>query len=251
MDVLDALDRLRSNPWIGEGGDPKSVVFHPGLKESEVDAFEARLGVPLPLDYRRLLLVCREIEGLAVELDFTSASLFYGNEGLVSHGVPFAHDGFGNHWVVDCLAHPEERAAIFYDCHDAPVFLYQGNGMAEFLLDLIILETEEGRSTNDAVHEDRLFDVWGENPGTIARAEALASPDTSIRAFAEGLDDAFLLVDLRAVPVGMGFSWGRFGPETRLRRYREERLFAYAPPLRKPGLLSRLSGRGQGSVPFH
>lgn len=38
----------------------------------------------------------------------------------------------------------------------------------------------------------------------------------------------------------MGVSWGRFGPRTELRRHGYERLFAYAPPEKKPGLLSRL-----------
>jgi hypothetical protein len=38
----------------------------------------------------------------------------------------------------------------------------------------------------------------------------------------------------------MGVSWGRFGPRTELRRHGYERLFAHAPPEKKPGLLSRL-----------
>ena len=40
----------------------------------------------------------------------------------------------------------------------------------------------------------------------------------------------------------MGFSWGRHGPRTELRRHGYERLFAYAPPEEKPGLLRRLFG---------
>jgi hypothetical protein len=41
-------------------------------------------------------------------------------------------------------------------------------------------------------------------------------------------------------PVGMGFSWGRYGLRTDVRRQGHERLFAYAPLEKQPGLLRRL-----------
>jgi hypothetical protein len=93
----------------------------------------------------------------------------------------------------------------------------------------------------DDVHEDRLFNVWGENPGTLDHAAARAGDD-QLRAFAEELDDRFVFVDLRSPEIGMGFSWGRHGPKTEVRRHGYERLFAYAPPERKPGVLGRLFG---------
>jgi hypothetical protein len=94
-------------------------------------------------------------------------------------------------------------------------------------------------SAVDDVHEDRLFNVWRDNPGTLDRPAALAG-DERLSAFAEKLDDRFTFVDLRSPPVGMGFSWGRYGPRTDVRRDGNERLFAYAPPERRPGLLRRL-----------
>jgi hypothetical protein len=45
----------------------------------------------------------------------------------------------------------------------------------------------------------------------------------------------------------MGFSWGRYGPVTELRRGGYRRLFAYAPPDRKPGLLRRFLDRETSS----
>jgi hypothetical protein len=91
----------------------------------------------------------------------------------------------------------------------------------------------------DDVHEDRLFEVWRRNPATLDRAAALAG-DNDMRAFAAGLDERFTFVDLRAPEIGMGFSWGRHGPRTQIRRHGYERLFAYAPPEKKPGLLRRI-----------
>jgi hypothetical protein len=94
-------------------------------------------------------------------------------------------------------------------------------------------------SAVDDVHEDLLFNVWRDNPGTLDRSAALAG-DERMSTFAAELDDRFTFVDLRSPPVGMGFSWGRYGPRTDVRRHGDERLFAYAPPEKRPGLLRRL-----------
>lgn len=93
----------------------------------------------------------------------------------------------------------------------------------------------------DDVHEDRIFNVWRENPGVLDRAAALAGDDELCR-FAEGLDDRFVFVDLRSPEIGMGFSWGRYGPDTEFRRDGTRRLFAYAKPERRRGRLRRLFG---------
>jgi len=92
------------------------------------------------------------------------------------------------------------------------------------------------------VQDDRLFDVWRRNPGVIDHATASSSLDPSLRAFAATLREEFQIVDLRRVDPGMGFSWGRYGPRTEVRRYGYERIFAYARPPRT-GLLAKLFGR--------
>jgi hypothetical protein len=43
-----------------------------------------------------------------------------------------------------------------------------------------------------------------------------------------------------SAPLGVVFSWGRSGPRAGVRRHGHERLFAYAPPEKTPGLLRRL-----------
>lgn len=64
--------------------------------------------------------------------------------------------------------------------------------------------------------------------------------DDELRAFAAMLDDRYTIVDLRTAEIGMGFSWGRYGPATRVRRDGYRLLFAYAPPEPRPSLLRRL-----------
>jgi hypothetical protein len=82
--------------------------------------------------------------------------------------------------------------------------------------------------------------VWKENPGTLTVAEA-ASGDATLASFASSLEPEFTVIDLRTAPVGMGFSWGRFGPTTVVRRHGEERVFAYgADRSQRRGFLGRI-----------
>ncbi len=79
-------------------------------------------------------------------------------------------------------------------------------------------------------------------PGAMTRAGAAASTDPALRAFAATLDDRFLVVDLRRAELGAGFAWGRFGPDTTIRRAGLQRIFACAPPA--PGRWNPLRHRG-------
>ena len=83
--------------------------------------------------------------------------------------------------------------------------------------------------------------MWRESPGELDHAAALEGDD-ALRAFAATLDGRYTIVDLRTPTIGMGFSWGRHGPATEIRRDGYRRLFGYAPaePKPKSGLLGRL-----------
>jgi hypothetical protein len=154
-------------------------------------------------------------------------------------GLPLAGDGFGNFWILDLTPDEVETAPVFFTCHDPPVILYQSPDISDFLHEAFRMLVPPHASAVDDVHEDRLFNVWRDNPGTTERSAALAS-DERLSAFAGELDDRFTFVDLRSSPVGMGFSWGRYGPRTDVRRHGHERLFAYTAPEKRPGLLRRL-----------
>jgi hypothetical protein len=98
------------------------------------------------------------------------------------------------------------------------------------------------KSLVDDVHEDRRFDVWRKNPGVLDQQTAATSPDPGLRAFATVLPEHFQIIDLRKADPGMGFSWGRYGPKTEVRRHGHERVFAYAKPP-KTGLWAKLFGK--------
>jgi len=244
MAILDTLELAKTTKYRNEDGEEVEVDFLPGLQQSELDAIEKNIGASLPVDFSEIAKACGVIEGFLEPLDFSGVP--FEMPEAFPHGHAFAGDGYGNFWVVDCLSLQEETSNIYFVCHDAPVILYQCDGIETFLSELVREFTEPLSSLIHAVHEDTIAEVWKTNPGTVSRFEAIDSPDASISAFAEQLDERFVLVDLRNASPGEGFSWGRYGPQTELRRYGEERIFAYAQPQKEPGLFARIFARRGG-----
>jgi hypothetical protein len=216
----------------------------PGLRIDEIDSLARSLPTPPPDDVRDLLEFCSGIEGALEQIDFTGRTLGlgFGLELVVPHALPIAHDGCGNYWVVDLQAESSDWGPIYYCCHDAPVFLLQAATVQQFVDEVLKMYIPPHKSLIDDVHEDRLFDVWGRNPGVIPHADALISTDPDLKVFAARLRSDFQLIDLRSAPIGMGFSWGRYGPNTEIERFGALPIFAYRKPERT-GLLSRLFSR--------
>jgi SMI1/KNR4 family protein SUKH-1 len=240
MDPAEAIRDAQSTRLVDDDGHGIALALAPGLPPAEIEGLAHELGVPLPRELRALLGHTTGIDGGPLEaIDFTGRSLSFGAPETFPTGLPIAADGFGNFWILDLPPVEVETAPVFYVCHDPPVILYQSPDIGDFLHEAFRMLVPPHVSAVADVHDDRLFHVWRDNPGTLDRSAALAG-DLRLSDFAAGLDDRFMFVDLRAAPVGMGFSWGRHGPRTELRRHGHERLFAYAPPEKRPGRLRRL-----------
>lgn len=229
MSVWDEIQRARS------------LESAPPLSETDIEDVSRRAGVALPREVVELLRRCGGIEGALGQVDFSGRTIEFEAEDLFPHALAIASDAEGNFWVSDVTSDASEVAPVFFVGHDPPVVLYQSPDLEHFVRELIRMGQSPHRSLIDDVREDRSFEVWRRNPGTVSRAEAARSSDAELRAFAASLDDRFTIVDLRSPEVGMGFSWGRYGPNTIVRRHGETRMFAYAAPERR-GFWSRLTG---------
>jgi hypothetical protein len=242
MDPLEAIRRAQATRLLDEDGGEVEFELAPALPPADIERLADDIGVPLSRELRALLERTAGIDGGPLELiDFTGRSLSFGAPETFPSGLPIAGDGFGNFWVLDLTPADVETAPVFFACHDPPVILYQSPDIGDFLHEAFRMLVPPHASAVDDVHEDRLFNVWRDNPETLEHSAALAS-DENLSAFAAELDDRFTFVDLRSSPVGMGFSWGRYGPRTNVRRHGYERLFAYARPEKTPGFLRRLFG---------
>lgn len=90
------------------------------------------------------------------------------------------------------------------------------------------------KSLVEDVHEDRLKEVWLDNPDLITVGDARAVGDKVVAEFARTLPDGWNLIDLREPEIGAGFSWGRC---EEFRRHPDAMIFALK--FKEPGRLSR------------
>ena len=231
MAAVDVLREAARRQLVSDDGEPVRLDFDPPLTEPEIGAFQQTLPCPLPPDIRELLRFCRGFEGGAADfVDFTGARCSFAHEEVFPHGLPIAADGYGNFWVVDLTPQSTAWGPIYFACHDAPVILYQGPDLEHFLAELLKLSAPPHTSAVSEVHDDRRHHVWRKNPGVRPQAECLASGDPVLSAFARELEPAFQVVDMRNCDVGFGFSWGRYGPDTVIRRCGTLPVFAYRAP---------------------
>lgn len=239
MTPLDLVREASTKEFRSEDGEPISLTLLPGLSDSEIAAFESSLPCPLPSGIRDLLSFCRGFDGLLESVDFAGLRDGFELPEVFPQGLPVAHDGYGNYWVVDLLPDSRSFGPIYFACHDAPVILFQSPTIEHFLLELFKLFTPPFKSLIDDVHEDRIFDVWRKNPGVLPHDRCIQSEDPQLASFARELDPSFQIVDLRNPRVGFGFSWGRYGPKTVLRRFGTQPVFAYQ---KRSGFLKRIFG---------
>lgn len=177
------------------------------------------------------------------EVDFVGMGDELGLPEIFPHGHPIMRDGCGNYWVVDLKPYSKEWGPIYFACHDPSAILYQSPNLEEFLTELFRLHVPPHASAIDDVADDRIFNVWRENPGVMEQEEALTSGDEMLRQFANDLGPGWQFVDLRNAPVGMGFDWARYKVYFETRRCGYEPIFAYQKPGPRKGFLSGLFGK--------
>lgn len=228
MKPLDIIRDTRTKLLTTEDEDPDPLRLDPGLSQEELATFESQLPCKPPPEIRELLSYCSGFTGGAADfVDFTGRQCNFEDKEVFPYGLPVAADGFGNFWVVDLLPSSTIWGPIYFACHDAPVILYQSPSLDHFLTELIKLSIPPWKSLVDDVHEDRLFHVWRKNPGVMTYDECMRSTDIELKAFAQELGPSFQIIDMRKPEIGFGFSWGRYGPDTVIRRHGDLPIFAY------------------------
>ena len=240
MTPLEIIRQAQADTLIDEDGHVVTLELLPSLSQAELQDFADQLPCPIPPEIMELLSACGGFYGTVEQVDFTGRDLIFEFEPAFPDGLPIAADGYGNFWVVDLNPHSTRWGPIYFVCHDAPVVLYQADSLEQFLSELFRMFEPPHQSLVDDVHEDRLANVWQTNPGVLSYEHCLCSEDPILSAFARELDESFQIIDLRRARPGDGFSWGRYGPRTKIKRFRTHAVFAYQKP---KDIISRLLGR--------
>jgi hypothetical protein len=239
MTPLEVIRRAQADSLIDEDGRVVTLELLPGLSETELRDFAHQVPCPVPPEIAELLRTCRGFNGTVEQVDFTGEDLMFGFEEVFPYGLPIAADGYGNFWVVDLHPRTVRWGPIYFACHDPPVILYQADSLEQFLSELFRMFRPPHQSLVDDVHEDRLAHVWRTNPGVLSYEQCLQSGDPVLSAFARELDESFKVIDLRRAKPGDGFSWGRYGPRTLVKRFGTHAVFAYQ---KRKGFFTRLFG---------
>jgi len=221
--------------------DSSSFKLHPPLNKAEIREFEATLSCSLPEEIRELLQYCQGFSGdELISVDFTGRDCNFSFTEAFPYGLPIAGDGLGNFWVLDLLPTTTAWGPIYFASHDPAVILYQSPTLTEFLVELFKQSKPPYESLIDAVRNDQLYNIWRTNPGVLSYEDCIAMSDNKLQSFAFSLGSTFQFIDLRNAAIGYGFSWGRYGANTVIKRHGELPIFAYQ---KKQGLFAKLFGR--------
>jgi hypothetical protein len=227
--LIEFLKKTEGTVFVNEDGVKDDFKLLPPLSEQELASFSSSLPCPIPADILELLKFSRGFDGTWLE-----EVLFADRDGgaqcpeqIFPHGVPLAHDGLGNSWIVDLTKESQSWGPIFYSCHDAPVVVYQTDSLLHFIQEVVRGGNEPWKNKIDDVW-GRFSDlIWDDNPGMLSFSHCIQTEDQDIRAFAESLGETWQFIDLRNPVLGDGFSWARYGPKTAVKRCGAKRVFAY------------------------
>lgn len=224
-----------------------SVRLEPGLPDHEIAAFESQLPEKLPPEIRELLMFSAGFEVHPESISgfpytrHVQPFAFTGTNGIAFPVFPclvdLLHDGAGNFWVVEVDAHGT-WGHVFFASHDPPVIAVQAGGLSEFMLQVLEPALSSPTRALRHVHDRATTEIWRSDPWITSRQDARVSEDPVLRNFAESVPEGFHIADLRKGEIGSGFSWGKAGPDTEIRRCGSELLFAFEE--KRPGFWKRL-----------
>jgi hypothetical protein len=224
---IEIIKEAQGTKFEDEDGGVEELKLLPPLSSEEIKKLQSSIPCPIPDEVMELLLYCRGFDGALESIDFSGLEGGFGLDEIFPYAISIAHDGCGNFWVVDLTKDSKSWGPIFFACHDAPVIVFQTSSLSHFISEVIRLGNPPWKSEIDDVHEKYHKRVWRENPGTLTYAQCFESGDQELTEFAVSLGESFLFIDMRNAKVGDGFSWGRYGPQTINKRFKDKRIFAY------------------------
>lgn len=195
----------------------------PPLTAPRIDDLERSRPGPLPNDVKDLLRHAGGLEAPHIgKVDFTGRSLPFEYPEIVPRSVALAQVD-GTFWVVDVDAGGEWGHVLHFS-HDPPVVIVPFASFADFLRAIARPRT----IVDNAAHSAK--QVWQRTDEGTMVADAAESDDDSLSGFATSLTGDFTIFDLRAPATKpIGFTWGRSGPDSEIRRAGSSLLFAVAP----------------------
>jgi hypothetical protein len=211
----------------------KPDMLLPGASPVETATLENQISVGLPEEIKDLLRFSKGVRLPVGEVRFLGIEGFEFPE-IAPLGVPLLKDG-GNFWAVDVDPKTGAWGVIFYLSHDPPVAVIQSLDLAAFLMQLL----HPGDVGAVELAKQAATEIWTRDPWLKSLEDSEKDPE--VLSFAKLLPPNCQIADLRSRNIGSGFSWGRHGPNSEIRRNGALLMFGVCP---KPkGLLRRMFRR--------
>ncbi len=226
--LIELLRQSEGTVFVNEDGNSDRFRLLPPWSDQELGSLALQLPCQIPTEIHELLRFAGGFSGTWLEeIRFAEHLNNFGLDSVFSNAIALANDGAGNFWAVDLTADSREWGPIFYISHDAPVVVFQTNSLLHFVREVIRGGNPPWESEINQVSGTLSDLMWAENPGVLSFSFCVNSTDPDLSAFAKGFDETWQFIDLRNPVLGDGFSWGRYGPKTIVKRCGEKRIFAY------------------------
>ena len=240
MNNIAILKKLKSSTFTDEDGETYTLDFKDGLTASEIEKLKPLF--PNHTIDNELIDVLKETRGWEDygldDIDFSSIGQFGFTE-LCPFSVTLGHDGFGNHWVLDIL-NDGSLGHVYYACHDPAVFIRYADNLNDFLSSLLEFHESPTENYLNDIHDKVVYDIW-ENGGQLFDKIDFEKANTSYFPFFNQLEgNDWAIADLRNAKNKTGFAWGKFGPNSEIKRHPRELIWAIKKS--KKGFFKRLFG---------
>ncbi|EPR74416.1 hypothetical protein ADIWIN_0517 [Winogradskyella psychrotolerans RS-3] len=140
---------------------------------------------------------------------------------MCPNSVTLGHDGFGNHWVLDIL-NDGSLGHVYYACHDPAIFIRYADNLNGFLSSLLEFHDSPTHNYLNDIHDNVVYDIW-KNNGQLFDKINFEKANTSYFPFLNQLEgNDWAIADLRNAKNKTGFAWGKFGPNSEIKRHPKE-----------------------------
>lgn len=238
MDNIAIIKKLKSSTFVDEDGDSYTLDFKDGLTVSEIEKLKTLFpNNTIDVELIEILKETRGWEDYGLDdIDFSSIGQFGFTE-LCPNSVTLGHDGFGNHWVLDIL-NDGSLGHIYYACHDPAVFIYYADSLNGFLSSLLEFHESPTQNYLDEIHDKVVYDIWKDNSQLLDKVD-FEKANVSYFPFLNLLEgDDWVIADLRNAKNKTGFAWGKFGPNSEIKRHPSELIWGIKKS--KKGIFKRL-----------
>ncbi|WP_131555141.1 SMI1/KNR4 family protein [Sphingobacterium deserti] len=240
MTNLKIINTLKTASFTDEDGENYTLDFLDPLSEAEIQ--ELRESFPkkrIAAELLEIFQVTRGWDSAAFNMVYFNSIDEFGFWELSPHSITLGHDGFGNYWVLD-IDNNGDLGKVFFACHDPAVFMVHSQNLNEYLRHLLDFHENPIENYVNNFQINTVPEVWQHNTNCTPKTDFLHIKPQFRDFLNEFEGDEWIIADLTSGENGVGFAWGKFGPNQLVQRHPTDLIWVLKN--RKKGFLGRLFG---------